>query len=62
MLENLPKEGAYRLMPPSAIAEAAWSAYQDSDPIHFYVPPRLPTDKLQGFWTYAAREEIKSFC
>ena len=62
MLENLPKEGAYRLMPPSAIAEAAWSAYQDSDPIHFYVPPEVAhADKLKGSDISAAREEIKSF-
>ena len=62
MLENLPKEGAYRLMPPSAIAEAAWSAYQDSDPIHFYVPSEVAhADKLKGSDISAAREEIKSF-
>ena len=62
MLENLPKEGAYRLMPASAIAEAAWSAYQDSQPIHFYVPPEVANaDKLKGSDIGAAREEIKSF-
>ena len=62
MLENLPKEGAYRLMPASAIAEAAWSAYQDSGPIHFYVPPEVAyADKLKGSDISSAREEIKSF-
>jgi len=62
MLENLPKEGAYRLVPASEIAEAAWSAYQDSQPIHFYVPPEVANaDKLKGSDIGAAREEIKSF-
>jgi hypothetical protein len=35
MLDNLPKAGPHRLMPATAIAEAVWAAYQNSDQIHF---------------------------
>ncbi|MBA58912.1 MAG: short-chain dehydrogenase [Gammaproteobacteria bacterium] len=62
MLENLPQEGAYRLMPAISIAEAAWSAYEDSQPIHFYVPPEVGnTDKIKATDIGAAREEIRNF-
>ena len=35
-----PKEGMWRLVPASAVAEAVWSAYH-TDKIHWYVPPEL---------------------
>jgi NAD(P)-dependent dehydrogenase (short-subunit alcohol dehydrogenase family) len=41
MLDAMPKEGAYRLMPVSAIAEAVWAAYHDDTTIHWYVPEEV---------------------
>ena len=62
MLDRLPKQGAYRLMPASAIAEAVWAAYHDSDQIHFYVPEEVgDTDKVKATDIQAARSEIKDF-
>ncbi len=62
MLDGLPKEGAYRLMPASAIAEAVWSAYENSDRIHFYVPEEVgDTDRVKAQDINIARDEIKSF-
>ena len=37
---NAPKKGMFRLMPASAVAECAWSAYH-SDKLHWYVPPDI---------------------
>jgi hypothetical protein len=62
MLEGLPKQGPYRLMPATAIAEAVWAAYQNSDQIHFYVPEEVGnTDKIKAQDIRAAREEAKDF-
>jgi hypothetical protein len=62
MLNGLPQSGAYRLMPATAIAEAVWSAYHDSDQIHFYVPEEVgDTDRVKALDIQAARAEIKSF-
>ncbi len=62
MLDGLPKTGAYRLMPATAIAEAVWAAYQNSDQIHFYVPEEVgDTDKLKAIDIAAAREETRAF-
>jgi NAD(P)-dependent dehydrogenase (short-subunit alcohol dehydrogenase family) len=62
MLNGLPATGAYRLMPASAIAEAVWSAYGNSDQIHFYVPEEVgDTDKLKAIDIAAAREETRAF-
>ena len=62
MLDRLPKQGAYRLMPATAIAEAVWAAYHDSDQIHFYVPEEVgDTDKIKATDIQAARSEIKDF-
>jgi NAD(P)-dependent dehydrogenase (short-subunit alcohol dehydrogenase family) len=62
MLDRLPKQGAYRLMPATAIAEAVWAAYHDSDQIHFYVPEEVgDTDKVKATDIQAARSEIKDF-
>jgi short-subunit dehydrogenase len=35
-----PKEGMWRVMPASAVAEAVWSAYE-SKQLHWYVPAEL---------------------
>lgn len=62
MLDRLPTTGAYRLMPASAIADAVWAAYHDSDPIHFYVPEEVgDTDRVKAADIQAARSEIKDF-
>lgn len=62
MLDGLPQEGAYRLMPVSAIAEAVWSAYENSSQIHFYVPEEVgDIDRIKGADLNAAREETKAF-
>jgi NAD(P)-dependent dehydrogenase (short-subunit alcohol dehydrogenase family) len=36
-VNNAPKRGAFRLMPPESVAEAVWGAYH-SDRLHWYVP------------------------
>lgn len=37
-----PKEGMFRLIPPTAVAEAVWAAYHDQGgKLHWYVPPEL---------------------
>ena len=52
----------YRLMPASAIADAVWAAYHNSDPIHFYVPEEVgDTDRVKATDIQAARSEIKDF-
>ena len=62
MLNALPKEGAYRVMPATAIAEAVWSAYQNSDQIHFYVPEEVgDIDRLKGQDINLARQETRNF-
>jgi NAD(P)-dependent dehydrogenase (short-subunit alcohol dehydrogenase family) len=58
MLANAPKKGAFRLMPPSAVAEAAWAAY-GSDRLHWYVPPELKwIDRIKGFSAETIRKRI----
>ncbi len=62
MLGGLPKAGAYRLMPVTAIAEAVWAAYENSERIHFYVPEEVgDIDRIKGSDLNAAREETKDF-
>ncbi len=62
MFERLPKEGAYRVMPVTAIAEAVWNAYHASDVIHWYVPEEVgDIDRLRAVDVGAAREETKAF-
>jgi hypothetical protein len=49
-------------MPASAIAEAVWAAYHNSDLIHFYVPEEVgDTDRVKATDIQAARSEIKDF-
>jgi len=64
LFETMPQEGAYRLMPDTAIADAVWSAYQSHDPadMHWYVPEEVgDIDRLKGVDFSAAREETREF-
>ena len=65
LFDTLPKEGAYRLVPVSAIADAVWSAYSDPeqrDRIHWHVPEEVgDIDRLTGTDFAAARAETKAF-
>jgi NAD(P)-dependent dehydrogenase (short-subunit alcohol dehydrogenase family) len=59
MLSNAPKKGPFRLMPPSAVAEAVWAAY-GSDKLHWYVPPQIAwIDRIKGFSPETIRKRIK---
>lgn len=59
MLDNAPKKGPFRLMPPSAVAEAVWKAY-GSDKLHWYVPPEIQwIDRIKGFSPETIRKRIK---
>lgn len=61
LFEDMPKNGAYRLMPVSAIAEAVWNAYC-TDTIHWYVPEEVgDIDRLKGTDFNAAREVTREF-
>ena len=44
--EIFPKEGMWRVMPASAVAEAVWAAYE-SKKLHWYVPPELAEYDVQ---------------
>ena len=41
-----PKQGMWRVMPASAVAEAVWAAYE-SKKLHWYVPPELAEYDVQ---------------
>ena len=46
----------------TAIADAVWSAYENADQIHFYVPEEIGnTDKVKAHDIQAAKEEIREF-
>jgi len=61
LFEGMPQEGAYRLIPVSAIADAVWNAY-NSEVIHWYVPEEVgDIDRLKGTDFNAAREETREF-
>jgi len=58
-LSNAPKKGAFRLMPPRAVAEAVWAAY-GSDKLHWNVPPEIAwIDRIKGFAPELMRKRIK---
>jgi NAD(P)-dependent dehydrogenase (short-subunit alcohol dehydrogenase family) len=60
LLANAPKKGAFRLMPPSAVAAAVWAAY-GSDKLHWYVPPEIAwIDRIKGFAPEFMRARIKA--
>jgi NAD(P)-dependent dehydrogenase (short-subunit alcohol dehydrogenase family) len=59
MLANAPKKGPFRLMPPSAVAQAVWAAY-GSEKLHWYVPPEIAwIDRIKGFSPETIRKRIK---
>jgi NAD(P)-dependent dehydrogenase (short-subunit alcohol dehydrogenase family) len=59
LLANAPKKGPFRLMPPSAVAEAVWAAY-GSDKLHWYVPPEIAwIDRIKGFSPETIRKRIR---
>ena len=59
LLANAPKKGAFRLMPPRAVAEAVWAAY-GSDKLHWNVPPEIAwIDRIKGFAPELMRKRIK---
>ena len=61
LFAGLPQEGAYRVVPVSAITDAVWGAY-NSNQIHWYVPEEVgDIDRLKGTDFNAAREETKAF-
>jgi NAD(P)-dependent dehydrogenase (short-subunit alcohol dehydrogenase family) len=60
MLANAPKKGPFRLMPPSAVAEAVWAAY-GSDKLHWYVPPEIAwIDRIKGIAPEFMRKRLKA--
>ncbi len=62
LFERLPREGAYRVMPVSAIAEAVWNAYHAGDVVHWYVPEEVgDIDRLRAVDLGAARQETRDF-
>lgn len=59
--ENAPRQGMFRLMPASAVAEAVWAAYHTPDKLHWYVPEEIgELDKAAGNTPELVREQIKS--
>jgi NAD(P)-dependent dehydrogenase (short-subunit alcohol dehydrogenase family) len=61
MFESMAKEGPFRLVPASAIADAVWSAYHSTQ-VHWYVPEEVgDIDRLKGTDYDAAREQTRKF-
>jgi NAD(P)-dependent dehydrogenase (short-subunit alcohol dehydrogenase family) len=59
-VENAPKEGIFRAIPPSDVAETVWKAYH-SDILHWYVPPELvEMDRSGTLAPEAMREQLAS--
>jgi len=57
-VESAPKEGMFRAIAPTAVAEVVWQAYQ-SDTLHWYVPPELiELDKAATLTPEAVREQF----
>ncbi|WP_374468420.1 SDR family oxidoreductase [Phenylobacterium sp.] len=56
--EAAPKEGMWRAMPPTAVAEVVWQAYQ-SDRLHWYVPEEIAElDKAATLAPEATRDQM----
>jgi NAD(P)-dependent dehydrogenase (short-subunit alcohol dehydrogenase family) len=54
-----PKKGLFRLMPATAVAEAAWQAYQHPTRLHWYVPKGIRLiDLLKGLSPELVRGRI----
>ena len=59
-VENAPKEGIFRAIPPSDVAQTVWKAY-GSDVLHWYVPPELvEMDRAGTLDPEAMREQLAS--
>lgn len=57
-LENAPKEGMFRAMPASAVAEVVWEAYH-SERLHWYVPEEIAElDKMATLAPEATRDQM----
>lgn len=55
---NAPKEGMWRLMPATAVADAVWAAYT-TDKIHWYVPEELyEFDKMATIAPESVRDNM----
>ena len=61
LFDTLPKDGPFRVVPVSEIAETVWKAYH-SDQTHWYVPEEVAEiDYLVGTDFEAARKETRAF-
>ncbi len=57
-VENAPKEGPFRAIPPMEVAKVVWEAYH-SDKLHWYVPPELiELDKAATLTPEAVRDQF----
>lgn len=57
-LENAPKEGMFRAMPASAVAEVVWEAYH-SERLHWYVPEEIAElDRMATLAPEATRDQM----
>jgi hypothetical protein len=53
-----PKDGPFRLTPPSAVAEAVWASYT-SDRLHWYVPEEIgDLDRAAALNPEAFRDQL----
>jgi NAD(P)-dependent dehydrogenase (short-subunit alcohol dehydrogenase family) len=58
--EELPKRGMMRIIPASAVAEAAWAAYHHPRRLHWYVPQSIRwIDRLKGLSPEFVRGRIR---
>lgn len=58
--EGLPKRGMMRIIPASAVAEAAWAAYHHPRRLHWYVPNGIRwLDRLTGLSPEFVRGRIR---
>lgn len=59
-VENAPKEGLFRAIPPMEVAKVVWQAYE-SERLHWYVPPELvELDKAATLTPEAVRDQFAS--
>lgn len=62
MFKNMQQEGAYRLMPDTAIADAVWGAYHSKNQIHWYVPEEVgDIDRMKASNFAGARKLTREF-
>lgn len=59
LLDRLPQEGPYRLIPVTDIADAAWAAYHSTERQHFYVPQDL--EAIEEMSAAQARATTRDF-